>query len=77
MFSNLLIIGFLLVILYTLFSGFYFLVKDKGEGIRTVNRLSWRVGLSLFFFLMLVLAIKMGWIEPHSYRPAYQSEQSG
>ena len=80
MLQKLLIIGFLLVILYTLFSSFYFLVKDKGKGKRTVNRLSWRVALSLFLFLMLVVAIKLGWIEPHGYQPSYylnQPQQTG
>jgi len=75
MLSKLLIISFLLLILYTLFSSFYFLVKDKGHGKRTINRLSWRVGLSLFLFLMLVVAFKQGWIEPHGYQPAYYSSQ--
>ena len=73
MLSKLLIIGFLLIILYTLLSSFYFLVKDKGEGKRTVNRLSWRVALSLFLFLLLLVAFKLGWIEPHGYQPAYYS----
>ncbi len=69
MIVKLLIIGFLLVILYSLFSSFYFLVKDKGQGTRTVNRLSWRIGLSIMLFLLLILAFKMGWIESHGYAP--------
>ena len=42
------IIIFLLKILYTLGSSFYFMVKDKGEGDRTLKRLMWRIGFSIF-----------------------------
>ncbi|MDX1556208.1 MAG: twin transmembrane helix small protein [Xanthomonadales bacterium] len=61
-----LIILFFLVIIYSLASSFWFLVKDKGEGDRTVRRLTWRIGLSLLLFLFLWAAYQMGWIEPSS-----------
>ena len=60
------IIAFLLVILYSLASSFWFLVKDKGEGDRTVKRLTWRIGLSLALFVLLWIAYQLGWIEPSS-----------
>lgn len=69
MLSKIIIIVFLLAILYTLASSFYFLVKDKGEGKRAVRRLTWRVGLSLFLFLMLYVFFRLGWIEPSSRGP--------
>lgn len=59
-----LVILFLLVIVYSLASSFWFLVKDKGEGDRTVKRLTWRIGLSLALFLLLWAAYQLGWIEP-------------
>ena len=55
---------FLLAILYSLGSALIFLVKDHGEGDRTVKRLTWRIGLSLVLFLMLWGAYQAGWIEP-------------
>lgn len=61
-----LVILFLLVIVYSLASSFWFLVRDKGEGDRTVRRLTWRIGLSLLLFLFLWFAYQMGWIEPSS-----------
>ncbi len=67
--SKIIIIVFLLAILYTLASSFFFLVKDKGEGKRTVRRLTWRIGLSLFLFLMLYVFFRLGWIEPTSRGP--------
>jgi len=63
---NILIIVFLVTILYSLGSALVFLVKDHGEGDRTVNRLTWRIGLSLVLFLFLWGAYQLGWIEPNS-----------
>lgn len=63
---KILIVLFLLVIMYSLASSFWYLVKDKGQGDRTVKRLTWRIGLSLLLFLFLWLAFQMGWIEPTS-----------
>jgi len=60
------IVLFLLVILYSLASSFFFLVRDKGQGDRTVQRLTWRVGLSLLLFLLLWVTYTLGWIEPNS-----------
>ena len=69
MLSKVIIILFLLAIAYTLFSSFFFLVKDKGEGKRAVRRLTWRVSLSLVLFLLLYVFFRLGWIEPSSRGP--------
>ena len=63
---KILIVLFLLVILYSLASSFWFLVRDKGKGDRTVKRLTWRIGLSLLLFVVLWVAFQMGWLEPSS-----------
>ena len=63
---KILIIVGLLLILYSLGSALIFLVKDHGEGDRTVKRLTWRIGLSLALFLALWAAYQMGYIEPKS-----------
>ena len=63
MLAKVVIVIFLLVIIYTLASSFFFMVKDKGEGDRTVKRLTWRIGLSLFLLLVLYIMFQMGWIE--------------
>lgn len=60
---KILIILFIIVILYSLGSAMFFLVKDHGEGDRTVKRLTWRIGLSIVLFLFLWIAHQMGWIE--------------
>ncbi len=66
MLIKLVIMLFLLTILYSLASSFFFLVKDKGQGDRTVQRLTWRIGLSLLLFVLLWGAHSLGWIESNS-----------
>ncbi len=63
--KTLLIIGFLAVILWNLGAGLYYMLVDKGKTQRTVNALSWRIGLSVALILIIILSIYMGWIEPH------------
>lgn len=74
MIGKIIIIAFLLGILYSLASSFYFLVHDKGEGDRTVRRLMWRVGLSLVLLLVLFVSFQMGWIEPQGVNPVRYSQ---
>lgn len=69
MINKVIIIAFVLAILYSLASSFYFLVHDKGEGDRTVRRLTWRVGLSLGLILLLFAGYKLGIVEPRGANP--------
>lgn len=77
MFSKIIIITFVLAILYSLASSFYFLVHDKGEGDRTVRRLTWRVGLSLGLVLLLFAGFKLGIVEPRGANPITYPAQPG
>lgn len=61
----LLIVAFLIVILWNLGAGLYYMMVDKGETKRTVNALTRRVAFSVALILLLVVAIWQGWIEPH------------
>jgi putative copper export protein len=63
--KTLLIIAFLLVILWNLGAGLYYMLVDKGQTKRTVNALTWRIGLSVGLILLVLLSIWMGWITPH------------
>ncbi|GGD51769.1 twin transmembrane helix small protein [Pseudoxanthomonas indica] len=63
--KTLVVIGFLILILWNLGAGLYYLLVDKGQSKRTVNALTRRIGLSIALILLVVLAIKMGWIVPH------------
>ena len=63
--ETLLIIAFLVVILWTLGAGLYYMMVDKGTTKRTVNALTRRIALSVALILFVALAIYMGWITPH------------
>jgi hypothetical protein len=55
----------LILILSSLGSGLYYLVKDQGKTKRTVKALSVRIVLSVILFAALLLAFMFGWIAPH------------
>ena len=60
------IVLMMLAILTWLGSGLYFLLYDKGKTKRTVKALSWRIGLSLTLFAMLIIGYMLGIIHPHA-----------
>ncbi len=63
--KTLLIVGVLILILWNLGAGLYYMLVDKGQTKRTVNSLTKRIGLSVALILFVVVAIKVGWITPH------------
>ncbi|GAB2489214.1 twin transmembrane helix small protein [Arenimonas alkanexedens] len=63
--QKLLIIAFLIVILWNLGAGLYYMMVDKGKTDRTVKSLTWRIGLSVGLFLLVVAGIFTGVIKPH------------
>lgn len=63
--KTLLIVGVLILILWNLGAGLYYMLVDKGTTKRTVNSLTRRIALSVGLILFVILAIHMGWIVPH------------
>lgn len=63
--KTLLIVAFLVVILWNLGAGLYYMLVDKGTTKRTVNALTKRIALSVALILLVALSIYMGWITPH------------
>jgi len=59
------IVIMLLVIIGTLTSGMFFLVRDKGASTRTVKSLTWRIVLSIALFILLFIGFATGLIKPH------------
>lgn len=57
-----------ILILGSLGSALFFLMRDKGRSNRTVQALAMRVGLSITLFLLVLGAYWMGWIEPTGLR---------
>ncbi len=61
------VILFLLIILYSLGSALFYLVRDKKtDSNRVVRALTWRIGLSIALFILLFVAFAFGWITPHA-----------
>jgi hypothetical protein len=56
------VILFLVFILGSLFSALYYLVRDKGQGERTVRALTVRITLSVMLFALLMLGYYFGFI---------------
>ncbi|MEO6562523.1 MAG: twin transmembrane helix small protein [Nitrosospira sp.] len=56
------VVLFLFLILASLASALYYMVKDKGHGTRAVRSLTLRIGLSLFLFGLLMLGTYLGFI---------------
>ena len=59
-----------LLILFNLGSALVYMMKDRGQGDRMARALSWRIGLSVAAFILLLAAFWLGWIEPHGITPA-------
>ena len=55
--QKLLIIAFLIVILWNLGAGLYYMLVDKGQSKRTVNALTRRIALSVALILLVALGI--------------------
>ena len=58
------VILMLVLIFASLFSALVFLYRDKGRGTRTAKALTWRIGLSITLFLMLMAGHYFGIIPP-------------
>jgi hypothetical protein len=63
--QKLIIVAFLVVIIWNLGAGLYYMMVDKGTTKRTVRSLSWRIGLSFALFALVGLGIWTGVIKPH------------
>ncbi|WP_036172931.1 twin transmembrane helix small protein [Massilia sp. 9096] len=60
-------VAFVLII-GSLASALFFLMRDRGRSNRTVQALATRVGLSITLFLLVLFSYKMGWIQPTGLR---------
>jgi hypothetical protein len=63
--KTLLIVAFLILIVWNLGAGLYYMLVDKGQTKRTVNALTKRIALSVALIGLVILSIYMGWITPH------------
>jgi hypothetical protein len=62
---KLFIIGLLFVVIFSLGQALFFLIKDESKSDRMMKSLTWRIGLSVFIFVLLLIGQAMGLIQPH------------
>jgi hypothetical protein len=63
--KTLIIAAFLVLILYNLGAGLYYMLADRGTTTRTVDALTKRIGLSVALILLVCAGIATGYIQPH------------
>jgi hypothetical protein len=61
--------GALVLIVVSLGSALWHLVRGAGDSRRMVRALTWRIGLSIALFVFLMLAWYAGLIAPHGMDP--------
>jgi cytochrome bd-type quinol oxidase subunit 2 len=62
---KLLVILVLIAIVVSLGSALFHLAHGSGDSHKVVRALSWRIGLSVALFVLLLLAFRVGLITPH------------
>ena len=66
MIFKIIIVVMLLVVIVSLGSALYHLVVNKeGTSEKLVKSLTWRIGLSVFIFILLLVGQAIGLIQPH------------
>lgn len=66
MFAKFLIILALILIVGSLASALMHLLAHRDGGMRTYQALTWRIALSIVLFICLIIAGKLGFIQPNS-----------
>lgn len=60
MLFKVIVIGMLILILYSLFSALYYMMKGNKRDPRIIKSLTWRVALSIVLFSLLMLGVYTG-----------------
>jgi len=66
MLFKIIIIGLLLIILFSLGTALFSILKNEPESNRTVKALTVRVALSIALLILIMVGYSMGWITPHN-----------
>jgi hypothetical protein len=65
MLTKVIIVLVLFIIIGSLFSGLFYLIRDKGTSERTVRALTVRISLSVLLFILLMVGYATGLLQPH------------
>jgi hypothetical protein len=63
------VVALLLVIIFSLGSAMVYMVKDRGRSTRALKALTFRIGLSLALFALLIIGYYVGIITPDTFVP--------
>jgi cytochrome bd-type quinol oxidase subunit 2 len=64
---KLIVILMLVAIVVNLGSALFQLARGTGDSKQMLRALTWRIGLSVLLFVLLLLAYSAGFIRPHEY----------
>ncbi len=59
------IVVLLIVVVFILGQALFYLIKDGAGSDRMLKSLTWRIGLSVFIFILLLIGQAVGLIQPH------------
>ncbi len=65
MIFKIIILVLLAIVIISLGSALYHLVSNKGDSDKLLKSLTWRIGLSVFIFILLFIGQAIGLITPH------------
>ncbi|HED36065.1 MAG TPA: twin transmembrane helix small protein [Gammaproteobacteria bacterium] len=65
MIFKIVILTLLAIVIISLGSALYHLVGKKGDSDKLIKSLTWRIGLSAFIFILLLIGQAVGLITPH------------
>ena len=65
MLVKIIVVFLFLLIIGSLASALFGLLKVGEDNNRTVRALTYRIGLSIIAFIILMISAKFGWIQPH------------
>jgi succinate dehydrogenase/fumarate reductase cytochrome b subunit len=63
--KTLVIVAFMIVIVWNLGAGMYYMMVDKGGSDRTVKALTKRIALSVGLIVLVIIGILTGVVQPH------------
>ena len=65
MLFKIIIVSLLFVVIFSLGQAPLFLIRDESKSDRMLRALTWRIGLSVFIFILLLIGQATGLIQPH------------
>ena len=65
MLFKIVVIVLLFFVIFSLGQALFYLIRDESKSDRMMKSLTWRIGLSVFIFILLLIGQAMGLIQPH------------